>query len=250
MTTFKYKGLLVEDFQELVDQPFDLKSPYRSTVPLLAFWRQPDRQLENLANALKFQIPQSAVLTFEFMVAPGAGSGKASHTDLMLEGSDFAIGIEAKYTEPDYKLVSKWLGKTPTENRKSVLEGWLEMINEATGSRLTVGDVTGIAYQLIHRTASVCNIAARERVIAYHCFDPSDERQYQNHMRQLATLVGSPDHLKFFLLSSTINKSAAYSALQAAWERKESRDLSAEIRSLLIADDLGTFGGLSALAIN
>jgi hypothetical protein len=62
-------------------------------------------------------------MSFEYQVPPNRGRGKASHSDLMIGWDRAAAAIEAKWTEPEYELVSEWLGAKPTRNRKEVLSG-------------------------------------------------------------------------------------------------------------------------------
>ena len=117
MPTLEYKANEVPTYEALVGQPFDLKSPYRSTVPLLAYWSDAAARLRAFGDAIRVRIPGDATLTFEFTVSPSMGNGKASHTDLMVQCPLAAIAIEAKYTEGPYPTVADWLGDLPTENK-------------------------------------------------------------------------------------------------------------------------------------
>lgn len=242
MPTLKYKKTTVPDFEALVAQPFDLKSPYRSTVPLLAHWSNPSGRLSELTETIGLRIPQDATLTFEYTVSPKQGRGKASHTDLMVTAPTLAIAEEAKYTEPDYDLVAAWLGDPAPLNKTLVLGSWLKMINDAIGCNLAIEQVKKITYQLIHRTASVCSIPATERAMIYHCFDLGDDHCYEDQLRDLAGLIAAPEQLKFFLFSTTISPSDPYLQLQRDWKANVSRDLSVPIRKLLVERNLATFG--------
>ncbi len=46
----------------------------------------------------------------------------------MINHPSVSIAIEAKRTEPEYENVNSWLNES--KNRKDVLNGWLEYINE------------------------------------------------------------------------------------------------------------------------
>lgn len=243
MASLKYKLESVLDFDTLIEQPFDLKSPFRSTVPHLAYWSNPDEQLGEFGNMLGLPIQSGTVLAFEYTVPPAKGQGKASHTDLMIVSSQVAMGTEAKYTEPDYDLVSTWLGEPSSENKKLVLEGWLMLIAGATGCQLTVEQVMNCTYQLVHRTASVCSVRAEKRAVVYHCFDLEADRRryYMEQLTKLAGLLGAPDNLAFFMLTNTMAKSQAYLDLQMKWRANEGRDFSQDIRKLLKQRNLTTF---------
>lgn len=242
MPTLAYHTHTVLDFDKLVAKPFDLKSPFRSTVPFLAYWSTPSVRLSEITEAIGTSTPQDATLAFEYTVSPTRGRGKSSHTDLMIRASSVAVACEAKYTEPDYDLVATWLGDSPSKNRESVLGSWLDMINSAIGCDLRIQQVGGITYQLIHRTASVCSVQASERAVIYHCFDLSDGHCYENQLRQLSGLIAAPKKLKFSLFATTILKSQAYVQMQKEWQAKASSDFSVPVRKLLIDRTLATFG--------
>jgi len=242
MPTLRYNKITVPDFDALVAQPFNLRSPFRSTVPLLAYWSNPSVRLSELTETIGFSIPQDAALTFEYTVSPTKDQGKASHTDLMIRAPSLAVADEAKYTEPDYPLVAAWFGDPPSANKTLVLGSWLNMINSAIGCNLTIQQVNGITYQLIHRTASVCSIPATERAVVYHCFDLGGGHCYEDQLRELAGLIAAPEKLRFFLFATTISKSQPYLQIQREWEANLSRDFSVPIRKLLTDRNLATFG--------
>lgn len=242
-----YKKKQISGFEALVDQPFDLKSPSRSTVPLLAYWSDVDARLVEFGNAINLAIPRDVSLTFEYTVPPPRGKGKASHTDLMILHSSLAISTEAKYTEPEYAAVSEWLGTPATDNKRLVLEGWLELINKAAGCVLTVDNVQNFTYQLIHRTASACSACmaeAEHRAVLYLYFDPVDalREHYCGQLRSFASLVNAPEKISFFLYNTTLAKTREYAQLQADWLRRNPRpDLSVAVRKLLREGKVATF---------
>src|SRR4051812_22688560 len=80
----------------------DLRSPERSTVPMLAAWKDSSRALNELGQALNHPLAQTAHLSFEHGVPVIEGRGKPSFTDLMITTADEAIAVEAKYREPEY----------------------------------------------------------------------------------------------------------------------------------------------------
>src|SRR5687768_8328858 len=84
----------------------DLKSPDRSTVPLLAAWRDFSRSLDELSQALNRSLAEPAQLSFEHAVSVAEGKGKSSFTDLMITTAVEAVALEAKYREPEYATVN------------------------------------------------------------------------------------------------------------------------------------------------
>lgn len=244
MPTIRYMSEVVCDFNALVDKPFNLESPCRSTVPLLAYWADFTQRLAHFGQSLQLPIPADASLTFEYTVSPIRGRGKASHTDLLIQSAPLAIAEEAKYTEGNYDAVSTWCGSPPSRNKVDVLEGWLEMINRVTGGQLVARQVQSIAYQLIHRTASACSINADRRAVVYHYFDPTDRKReyYRKQLRAFADLFAAPKRVSFYLYETPLVKTAAYVQLQARWLRNKKQDFSDDVRRLLKCRDVATFG--------
>jgi len=86
----------------------DSKSPTRSTVPLFSLLKHGGEIWTSIAAELTDE-PDSMEAYLEFQVRSPSGKGKPSHADLMLLTRGHAVAIEAKWTEPRYKTVSKWL---------------------------------------------------------------------------------------------------------------------------------------------
>ena len=93
------KGRALTGHEALIDGYPDqqFNSPWRSTIPLVEFWRSPEKRVRELCGALGLVVPTSVGLGFEHTVSPPRGRGKASHTDVMIATSQFAIAIEAKW---------------------------------------------------------------------------------------------------------------------------------------------------------
>ena len=69
-------------------------------------------------------------LFLEYTVRSPKGES-VSHTDVMLKSGPNALAIEAKWTEPMYKTVGRWLKDGNSRaNKETVLEGWLSLLGQ------------------------------------------------------------------------------------------------------------------------
>jgi hypothetical protein len=240
--TLQYGTQVVPSFDALLDQyPLNhFNSPRRSTVPLLAYWKEQGRCEEFLfhlaaEDAPDIQPPDSLTLIFEYEVPVQEGKGAPSCTDLMLVGDKLVVAVEAKYSEPDYETVREWLRKSNPENRRAVLHGWLALINETTGSQLAYGDVLETAYQVVHRTASACfphkGAAGISRFMVYQIFEDSDGKVVKI-VRDLAALekMMPPGTLQLGCLVIPLEKQPAVCVLEARWVKEKERLLRDEVR--------------------
>lgn len=187
----------------------------RSTLPLLDFWRDQPHALDAMRRMLNLDL-ESTSLSFEHPTKPAAGRGKASQTDLMIDAKKEAVAVEAKFTEPPDKSVSKWLGDKPTENRSTVLDGWLGLINRRCGTSLAADDVAALSYQLIHRAASACAMERARVHVVYHLFGSlvTVERNI-TQLRALATLLNTTGALGLAVVHSQARVEPEYSQLLA-----------------------------------
>jgi hypothetical protein len=241
----------VNGFHELVGEygQDELASPRRSTVPLLAFWAHAESRFRELAAHFGLDPSDPVEFCFEFPVPVQKGKGKDSFTDLMILSPSFAVAIEAKYREPHYETVEKWLGNPRKENRVAVLGGWLCLIERATGVRLTEVQLAKQPYQLIHRTASACFPRVKRRWVIYQLFSKADLRYYLEHLSDVHRLLGSQEDLSFGVLLSPLKGSEEYSKIDARWEAGE-RDLSNEVRAGLRSDRLFEFNDVQFISVN
>jgi hypothetical protein len=232
----------VSSFEELVKQlgPDAFASPKRSTVPLLDYWRVPDPRLRDMAARLGVRWSEHFELHFEYEVAVQRGRGKSSYTDLMILGEDVAVAIEAKFTEPRYESVGTWLAAAQTTNRADVLEGWISAIEAATESAVDRQVVAELPYQLIHRTASVCCVSRRKRVVVYQVFGGSPGPYYVEDLGRLASKMAAGDRVSFFVVGSAFHPTTAYAELVARWDAGE-RGIGTDVRNALIAGPLLEF---------
>jgi len=204
----------------------EFASPTRSTVPLLDALQQ--SPTPNFFNKLLSEAGMDvavADLRLEYQVKAGRGRGKASHTDLMATQSGpppRSLAIEAKWTEPRYETVAKWLGGgTSPENRREVLHGWLKQITPYTKSEIRPDQCEGLVYQMVHRAASAvaaCK-AGGHPSIAYLVFH--DERtgtphldDYRADLCRLRSAIGNKERFPFFLTSVSIHPTDAFRELE------------------------------------
>lgn len=242
-TLITYKQKPIADFVSLVSAYGldEFASPFRSTIPLLAYWSPLHERMPDFCGQLGLELTNVKEFGFEYTVPPQSGTGTASHTDLMIFMNSRTIAIEAKYTEPPYALVRDWL-TPPSTNRKAVLDGWLDLINRATGATLAIEDVLDCTYQLIHRTASACKSDRPLKSVIYQLFDVSSTQilKYQAQISHLNSLIDRPQQIGFHLHAITMQKRLTYQQLQAAWHAGN-RDLSNEVFSGLISQNLIDF---------
>jgi hypothetical protein len=233
-----YKGRRVSGFDALLKQygRAELRSPSRSTVLLLAYWRR-SFALEEFETLIGHRFPSPIELLFEHQVPVQNGRGKASHTDLLIRAKGYVVAIEAKHTEPAYDTVAAWQGSPKSENRRKVLEGWLRLINSTVGTSLTADAVQNCTYQLIHRTASACEAGAKFRAVAYQCFNctPRKIEEYVGQLRALKELMEGGRGMNFYFFESTSNSTEQYGKLQKRWESlrpwlAESHKLAEDVR--------------------
>jgi hypothetical protein len=148
----------------------EFDSPLRSTIPLLEFVRQDNLLRKTLAD---IGASSTTSLHLEYKTMPKSGRGNASHSDLVAVSDETMCVIEAKWTEPKYETVSKWLSRSgDSANRELVLGYWLELLQPYSSRALSKEDVLNITYQTIHRAASACASKTRP-IMAYLVFSPS-----------------------------------------------------------------------------
>jgi uncharacterized protein DUF6946 len=244
-------GREVRSFEELIKElgPDAVASPRRSTVPLVDYWRSPEQRLPELWERLRVRQPGDTEMHFEYKVPVQRGRGKSSFTDLMICAGDVAVAIEAKFTEPRYESVATWLGGTPTTNRVNVLEGWLCAIEAAAQASIPRDAVGDLPYQLIHRTASVCCVGRRKRIVVYQVFGDSPADYYAEDLRRFAAAIAAPDRMAFVVLGCACRSTDKYARLERRWDAGE-RDLGDDVSKALLAGALLSFGEPVAIAFN
>lgn len=223
----------------------EFKSPFRSTIPLLALYKsQPNicfRLVENNNET-------NAKYIFEFETPVSKGKGRSSCTDLMIEYSNHCIAIEAKWTEPAYIRVIDWL--KDSANKEEVLKGWIEMISNHTGVNFDSESIHGLPYQLIHRVASACFLSKKDTHVVYLGFDLSNskEKYYIENLKAFSEIL--EDKINFYLARFKIDKLAVQTRLETSWKKDGNRDLSKDIIQGLKDNSLMSVSQLTVEKIN
>jgi hypothetical protein len=234
-----YKKNLVEIINSFKSSEFD--SPKRSTVPFLHFWSEPEKRLGELSDQLGIKMGEDVTLDFEHKVPVQKGTGTASHTDLMIIGNDLRISIEAKFTESRYATCSKWLesGKKII-NRKAVLDGWLDLINEACETSLDRDVINLIPYQMIHRLASACLGNPKHKILIYHVFNTGKKKEfYEQDLASLKNLISSNSGIRFYLEHTEFKPSKEWQGLKINWDLQKRSNMDKAVIDLLFSDSIG-----------
>ena len=207
-----------------VDDALDLykrsefASATRSTVPLVSLLKHGGDVWASIVKELS-AADRSGELHLEFTVKSPRGRGKASHTDIMLIHGDRAIAFEAKWTEPQYDRVSKWLvGGDDPENRRLVMNGWLSLLQPHSPQKLRLEDFGAAIYQMAHRAASAC-YGDHKPTLAYIQFCPlasgcHPDVVLMNDLSYLHNLLGAPDEFPFWLVEVVAKPTEAFEEIR------------------------------------
>lgn len=190
----------------------------RSTVPLLSWLFWESRSVATVLESLNR--PNNPELHLEYKVRHRHGRGRSSYTDVMVIDGEAATAIEAKWTEPEYDTVGKWLKRgSNATNRKAVLKGWLEMIQPHSLMTLTPKVVSECTNQMIHRAASACS-AGESPQLAYLVFTPSlgsensAAPKARKKLELLWGVLGQPAAFPFYLIEVPMTPTDAFHRVQ------------------------------------
>ncbi len=245
-TELYYNANKVKSMNELIKKYSisEFKSPYRSTIPLLILYKT---TLNNSFGLMEKMNESNVKYIFEFKTPLSQGKGKSSSTDLMIEYTNTCIAIEAKRTEPKYETVSKWLGET--DNKKIVLEGWINIISNYTNVNFDSNSISDLPYQLIHRVASACSLNKSQTHVVYLGFDLDETKKkyYRESLIKFSKILSNK--IDFHLACYNINKLAEQTRLELIWDSGE-RNLSEYILKGYENDSLMQMSQLSIEMIN
>ena len=135
---------------------------------------------------------------------------------------ELAIAIEAKWTEPRYQIVGKWL--RDSANRKEVLRGWCELLEQRGANPILEGDLRGLPYQMVHRAASACHVKdASSCWLVYLVFEPTARKrsEYLADLTHLRDVLGSRSSLGIALAECSIEQSRSLIELRRRWDNCE-----------------------------
>lgn len=210
----------------------EFRSPFRSTIPLIALFKS--NQILDL-GLINPKFISELKYRFEHPTPVIRGVGQPSYTDLMIEYTNGSIAIEAKRTERPYVKVGKWLNNSL--NRQKVLEGWVVIINNHLGLKIDISEINDLPYQLIHRVASACSLKKQHTQVVYIGFD-LDEKQKKYYIDCLTKFSAILDNkLDLNLICYKIEKLEEQKRLEEKWNQGE-RDLSQAIINGLMSDNL------------
>ncbi len=217
----------------------EFESPCRSTVPLLSWLKHEQPAVSSLLRDMG--MPTGYNLHLEYKVKPPKGSGQASHTDLMVISGESALSIEAKWTEPQYDTVDKWLTKGPDpRNRREVLAGWLSLLQEHAMRELRIEDFSGAVYQMVHRAASACATGKMPR-LAYLIFKPSPDPKtapvpkLRDDLTHLWNLLGNPKGFPFYVVEVPLSPTDAFAAIKSL--PKGHKETASQVKAALLGSD-------------
>ena len=229
-----------------------LRSPFRSTVPLLSLMEHSPSDWGALLQA--WGAPAHVAVHVEYGVASPKPGGNPSQTDAMLiaEGAIGVWAVEAKWTEPlDMKTVAKRISKPESDGAvpKVTVEGWLEHIRPYATDALELGAFGGVVYQMLHRAASACAVASargcRPQLVYLH-FCPSPDRrsaataQYVADLMHLRSLIGNAAGFPFRVVKMPLACTPASVAIQGL-DKREPASV-AQVKAALAGGPLFTFG--------
>ncbi len=207
----------------------------RSTVALLAYWREPKAVLRALSEQLDAPDLVEAVITPEFPT-PSPG-GKASFTDLMLESTRTAVGIEAKRAERRYPLVSAWC---TSDNRRRVLNHWRSLIQPRTTMHADAR-LESLVYQMVHRTASVCARPAARAIVLYQLFSSAHVAEYEEDLRTLVDVIRPNSALEIWLQVVPTEQGRDYATIASKLPTLTPAEAAATIRRAIANGELFRF---------
>ena len=251
MTSYCLDGAPVADVKDLCRRlgGTALRSPFRSTVPLINLVAHASPQWQALLKALGAQ--PEATVHFEYRVPSPKAGGSPSQTDALVTSDVAAWAIEAKWTEPSYETVAKRTGKPEADGAdpRATIAGWLGYIQPFATRPLEVNEFAEVVYQMLHRTASACHVAMTRKLrpeLVYLHFRPSPmkasatKQRYLDDLRRLHTLVGNPSGLTFSLAEMPLRPTAAFERIRDLDKRSPAS--AAKIAAALCAGPLFEFG--------
>lgn len=222
------------------------KSPFRSTVPLIALVKDDWSAFQRMLGFLN--LPINANIHFEYQVSSPKGSGTPSHTDAMILSESLAVAVEAKWTEPRYPTVEQRLKrkrKPEEEDPREFVDGWLDLLRPYSEKPLLLADFSKAVYQTVHRAASACSTSRAPSLLYLHFIqDPPNRRKTSDHyytdLSDVHRLLGNPSSFAFHLAQIPIKPTPAFEKIQHL--KKGLAETDFIVRAALLSDKLFDFG--------
>jgi hypothetical protein len=233
-----------------------LRSPYRSTVPLLSLIEHSQPQWRSLLICLG--APPDGTISFEYCVPSPKANGNPSQTDALVMSGSKVWGIEAKWTEPRYETVARRVSRLEADGADpcKTVQGWLEYLQPCASRALHVDDFAGAVYQTVHRAASVCAVAAEKKLqpeLVYLHFHPSPmastatTKQYVSDLCHLRSLLGPGSGLGMKVVEVSLEPTAGFEAIQGL--NKRLTETATKVTAALCAGPLFEFQAPEIIAI-
>ena len=219
---WEFKGSGLAGHDALIDCYPDTEfySPTRSTIALLEYCRLPEQCMRELHTALGLPVPARVRLNFEHTLSRRRGIGNPSQTDLMaISRPELAVAIEAKWKEPRYKNVEKWL--RDSANRTEMLRGWCELLEKRGANPDLEAELRGVPYQMVHRAASACHVKdVASCWVVYLVFEPTARKrsEYLADLTCFRDVLGSRSSLGIALAECSIEQSESLIELRKRWD--------------------------------
>jgi hypothetical protein len=239
------------DFEELLwampDKEF--KNLTRSTIPLLSYWADASAALETLCRKLEISVG-NGTLCFEFAVK-SLGRNKPSFTDIMYISQPVAIAIEAKSTEPQYDTVREWLKRgTDIPTRRKVARHWLAIIEKRTGRHVDDDIVAPLIYQMIHRLASLCSIAAARHVLVFQVFEFEGHTvNYEHSLNELRKALDPERRIGMCLHTIRMEQTSVFHQIKDLLKAARAEDQPFIVRNALLDRSLVQIIGESTISV-
>lgn len=218
------------DFDTIIDMYSGSKinSVRTSTFPLLAFWKDTKTRLNFLLEQINVTT-ENSFLCFEYPTSSGA-KGKSSMTDLMILTDSSRIAIEAKFTEvnENYQIIDEWLKTGKNENKKNVLQKWIEMI-EPFSNGILRDKLNTIPYQFLHRTASACKDNSDSGYVVYQLFyddlTKKESEKFKSILINSKHIINPNNRLKILIWEIEVNQKITDTELNTAFQKIKSSNI-------------------------
>lgn len=212
-----------------------------STVPLLCYWRNWEETARRTIEAIGAPFSPSANLCFEYPVASANMKSKSSFTDVMYISETAGVAVEGKWTEgAGTPQVAKWLTSGNRENRKLVLEHWLDLIS-GRSLGLDRSAVSNLSYQVIHRTASACSLPSERVFVVYQCFSTGVEKEVEPHLRRAAAVIRPTSNLEFWVQKIPMELPDFYRQMKERVGIASAEEKPALVRAAIVEGELFRF---------